>query len=91
MFPARDIIDLLQARASTGRNAFQIVETTFAKIIAALRRHPHFAGIRLFELELLLADERCEVEKILFNEMRDCIHLDDAEDAVRRCLPDEGD
>ena len=34
---SRDICDLLQARASTGRNAFQIVETAFAKIIARLR------------------------------------------------------
>ena len=87
MFPARDIIDLLQARVSSGRAASQIIDNMFENVIAVLRRDPRFAGISLFELELLFADARCEVEKILFNEMRDRIHLDDAEDAVRRCLP----
>jgi hypothetical protein len=40
----------------------------------------------LFELELLLANQRSEAEKILFSEMRDRVRLDDAEDAVRLCL-----
>jgi hypothetical protein len=89
MFPARDIIDLLQARASSGRAASQIIDNMFENVIAVLRRDPRFAGISLFELELLFADARCEVEKILFNKMSDRIHLDDAEDAVRRCLPED--
>jgi len=83
---SRDICDLLQARASTGYDAFQIVETTFAKIIAALRRDPRFTNIPVFELELLLADPRGETERTLFAEMRDRVHLDDAEDAVHLTL-----
>ena len=86
MFPARDIIDLLQARASTGRNAFQIVETVFAKIIAKLRRDPRFDGISQFEFELLLADVSSEAEKVLFAEMHDRVLLADAEHAVHQCL-----
>jgi hypothetical protein len=83
---SRDICDLLEARASSGRNAFEIVETTFTKIIAALRRDPRFTNIPVFELELLLADSRGETERTLFAEMRDRIHLDDAEDAVHHTL-----
>jgi hypothetical protein len=89
MYPARDIIDLLQARASSGRNAFRIAETVFTRIIVVLRRDPRFAGLSLFELELLLADEYREAEKTLFMQMRDRIHLDDAEDAVRCYLPED--
>ena len=87
--PARDIIDLLEARASTGRGAFDYVKTLFTKIIITLRRDPRFAQIPLFELELLLRNEHCEAEKILFNEMRDRVALHDAEDAVRLCLGDD--
>ena len=84
----RDICDLLEARANSGRKAFQYVEALFTKVAAALRRDPRFATITLFELELLLANERCEAEKILVDEMRDRIRLDEAEDAVRCCLSD---
>ena len=85
--PARDIIDLLEARASSRRDAFAIAETMFTKIIAILRRDSRFAGASLFELELMLADVRSETEGLLFNEMRDRVHVDDAQDAVRCCLP----
>jgi hypothetical protein len=37
MSPAGDIVDLLQARASSGRNAFRIVDSLFTKIIADRR------------------------------------------------------
>jgi hypothetical protein len=83
---SRDICDLLESRASSGRDAFAIVETTFAKIIAVLRRDPRFTNIPVFELELLLADSRGETETTLFAALRDRIHLDDAEDAVHRTL-----
>jgi hypothetical protein len=82
----RDISDLLEARANNGHGASRYVEVLFAKIIAALRRDPRFATITLFELELLLADERNEAEKFLFNALRDRVQLDDAIDAVHRCL-----
>jgi hypothetical protein len=85
----RDICDLLESRASSGRAAFVIVENLFAKIITILRRDSHFAGTSLFELELMFADARREAESALFREMRDRIHIDDAQDAVRCCLPDE--
>ena len=53
MTAARDICDLLQARSSSGRQAFEIVDAVFAKIIAILRRR---FGIGQFEAELLLVD-----------------------------------
>ena len=66
MFPARDIIDLLQARASSGRDASRIVESLIAKIITKLQRDPRFDGVSHFEFELLLADVSSEAEKVLF-------------------------
>jgi hypothetical protein len=86
MTPARNICDLLQARTSSGRQAFEIVDAVFAKIIAILRRR---FGIGHLEAELLFADVIREHEGIVFNALRDCIPLDDAEDAVRLCLGDE--
>jgi hypothetical protein len=85
----RDILDLLEARASSGRDAFRISENTFTKIITVLQRDPRFAGITRFELELMLINQCREFEEILFNEMRDRIHLDDAEDAVCLCLGED--
>jgi hypothetical protein len=89
VFPARGIIDLLQARASSGRDAFRIVETVFAKIIAKLRRDPRFAGISQFELELLLADISRDAETRLFREMYLRIDLADAVFAIHQCLGEE--
>jgi hypothetical protein len=83
---SRDICDLLESRASSGRSAFEYVKTLFTQIITTLRRDPRFAEMTLFELELLLANQPSEAEKILFSEMRDRVRLDDAEDAVRLCL-----
>jgi hypothetical protein len=89
MFPARDIVDLLQARASSGRQASRIVEAIFAKIVVRLRRDPRFAGVSPFEFDLLLADISSEAEKVLFAELRDRIALHDAEHAVHQCLGEE--
>ena len=89
MFPAGDIIDLLQARASSGRNAYRIIETVFTKIIAKLRRDSRFAGISQFEMELLLADVSNDAGNLLFAEMRDRVLLADAEHAVHQCLGEE--
>jgi hypothetical protein len=89
MFPAGNIVDLLQARASTGRDAFRITERLFAKIIAKLRRDPRFAGVSQFEFELLLADVSSEAETVLFAEMCDRVRLADAEHAVHQCLGEE--
>ena len=89
MFPARDIIDLLQARASSGRAASQIVDNMFANVIAVLRHDPRFAGISQFEFELLLADVSNDAEKMLFAEMCDRVLLADAEHAVYECLGEE--
>lgn len=82
----RDIIDLLQARASSGGTAFEISETIFAKIIAVLRRR---FSVGTVDAELMLADVIREHEDALFNALRDRVHLDDAEDAVRLCLGDD--
>jgi hypothetical protein len=86
---SRDICDLLQARASTGRNAFRIVESLIAEIIAKLRRDSRFAGISQFEMELLLADVSNDAGNLLFTEMRDRVLLADAEHAVHQCLGEE--
>jgi hypothetical protein len=79
---SRDLCDLLQARASDGRKAFDIVEATFTKIITTLRRDPRFIDITAFEFELMFANLRGEIERALFGEMVARIHLDDAENAV---------
>ena len=89
VFPAGDIIDLLQARASSRRNAYRIIQTVFAKIVARLRRDPRFAGIGQFEMELLLADVSNDAGNLLFAELRDRIALHDAEHAVCQCLGEE--
>jgi hypothetical protein len=83
VFPADDIIDLLQARASSGRAAFEIVNAIFAKVIAVLQRR---FGIGYLETELLLVDLIREHENTLYAALRDHVHLNDAEDAVRLCL-----
>ena len=83
---ARDIIDLLQARTSSGRDAFQIADNMFAKLIAVLRRR---FDIEYLEAELLFADLIREHENTLYAALRDHIHLNDAEDAVRRFLPED--
>jgi hypothetical protein len=86
MFPARDIIDLLQARASSGRAAFEITDNMFAKLIVVLRQRFNIGHL---EAELLLADLIRELEATLYAALRDHIHLNDAEDAVRLCLGDD--
>jgi hypothetical protein len=89
MSSVRDICDLRQARAASGRNAFQIVKTSFASIITTLQRDARFADITRFDFELLLANEYRDLEKILFQEIHDRVHLDEAEDAVRCCLGED--
>jgi hypothetical protein len=89
VFPAGDIIDLLQARANSGRNAFRIVDSLFTKIIAKLRRDPRFDGVGQFEFELLLADVSNDAGNLLFAEMRDRVLLADAEHAVHQCLGED--
>jgi hypothetical protein len=69
----------LESFAATGREAFRIIETLFDGIVTALRRDQRFANISLRELELLLADKRCEAEQHLFAELRDRVHLDDVD------------
>jgi hypothetical protein len=84
----RDIIDLLQARASSGRAAFEIADDLFAKLIAVLQRR---FGIGYLEAELLLADLIREHENRLYVALHNSLDLDDAKDAVCRCLPGEED
>jgi hypothetical protein len=86
VFLARDIIDLLQARANSGHAAFEIVDDMFAKVIAVLQQR---FGIEYLEAELLFADLIREHENTLYEALRDQVHLDDAEDAVRVCLGDD--
>ena len=83
---AQQIIDLLEARAHSGRDAFAISRGLFDEIIAIL--HARF-GLNYFESELLLIAAIRKYESVLFVALRDRVHLDDAEDAVRLCLGDE--
>jgi hypothetical protein len=83
---SRDLLDLLQARASDGRKAFALTDAVFTNIITALRRNPCFANLTTFKFELLLADARREMEQALFTEMAARMHLDDAANAVEVVL-----
>ena len=82
----RDICDLLQARSSSGRDAFRISGALFDQIIAILRRR--FA-ISYLDAEVLLGNAIRNHEDALFDALRDHIHVDDATDAVRLCLGDD--
>jgi hypothetical protein len=69
----------LEPFASNGGEAFEIIDSLVAEIVAALRRDQRFAAMRLQELELLFADARADAERRLFNELRDHVHLDDVD------------
>jgi hypothetical protein len=69
--------DELEAYAADGREACEITDKIFDGIVAALRRNPRFATMRLQDLELLFADTRADAERRLFNELCGCIRLDD--------------
>jgi hypothetical protein len=71
------LCDRLATYASDGRRAYKIVDTLFAGIIVALRRDPRFRAVPIFDLELLLADTRADIEKHLVRELRDRIHIED--------------
>jgi hypothetical protein len=68
--------DELEPFASNGREAFRIVENVFDGIVAAIRRDPRLAEMKMQGLELLFADVRAETERCLFDELRDRVHLD---------------
>jgi len=74
----REICNLLRACTSSGREAFKIVEILFTDFLTALRRDPRLAGITVSEFELIIADARNDFEQLLFREMRDRIHIEDA-------------
>jgi hypothetical protein len=65
--------------ATTGHEAFRIVDDLFANIIASLRRDQRFTMVRPSEFDLLLADVRHDVEQRLFDELHDRVHLDDVD------------
>jgi hypothetical protein len=69
----------LEAFASSGREAFQIIERLFNDIFAALRRDRRFADIRQQEFDLLLADARADAEQRLFDELCGRVRLDEVE------------
>ena len=69
----------LEPFASSGRKAFRITTSMFDAIVIALRRDRRFAGIKAYELDLLLADARTEMERRLFDELRDRVHLGDVD------------
>jgi hypothetical protein len=80
------IHDLLAARASSGRDAYEISETTFEKVNAMLRQR---FGVTYSQAELLLIDVAREHEQTLYVALRNRLNLDDVEDAIRLCLRDD--
>jgi hypothetical protein len=82
----RNIHDLLAARASSGRDAYQITEATFTKVNGVLRQR---FGLTYLEAEQLLVDVEREHEKTLYAALRNRLDLDDALDAVARCMGDD--
>ena len=85
MFPASDILDLLESRASNGRAAFELADDLNAKLVAVLRQR---FGIGRLEAELLIVDPMREHERRLYAALHDQIHLDNAIDAVVAVLPE---
>jgi len=76
------LCERLATYASDGRRAYEIVDTLFSGIVEALRRDPRFHAVPIFDLELLLADTRADIEKQLVRELRDRIRIEDVgEDA----------
>ena len=71
--------DELEPFASSGREAFRIAENLLDSIVAVLRRDRRFANISLREFELLFADPRADMERHLFDQLRDRVHLDDVD------------
>jgi hypothetical protein len=63
--------------AASGRRAYGIVDVIFADVMIGLRKDSRFRAVSTFDLELLLADARRNVESLLLRELRDRIHLDD--------------
>jgi hypothetical protein len=61
------------------REAGRVVQDLLDDAVAALRRDRRFAGIRLFEFDLILADVRGNAERRLFEKLRDRVHLDDVD------------
>jgi hypothetical protein len=86
MSQTQEIIDLLQARASSGRDAFSISRVLFDDIITILRKR---FGISYHEAELLLIGVIRKHEDTLFELRHEHLHLDDASAAVRICLDGE--
>jgi hypothetical protein len=80
---AREICDLLEARASSGDQAFQMSKALATRLIAVLRRR---FGINYLDAELLLADVMREHEDALYAALHERVSLDDALDAVHRCF-----
>ena len=66
--------------AADGRRAYRIVDALFLEIISTLRRDPRLHELSAFDLELLLADVRTDVERQLVRELRDRIHIGHIED-----------
>jgi hypothetical protein len=77
-----DIRDMLLARATDGDRGYKLVDDLLDDIIALLRQNPRFR-IPRFEFELLFADLHQHFADVLADELRNKIHIDDAEDVVR--------
>jgi hypothetical protein len=56
--------DELEPFASNGREAFKIIDSLFAGIVAALRRDQRFADLRLQDLELLFAELATAAQRV---------------------------
>jgi hypothetical protein len=85
----RAIRDDLAAWASDGRNAYTLVDDLWTRILAALRRDPRFAGMKVLDFELVTARVRADAEEELFDALHKRLHLEDAEYVVAQYMEDE--
>jgi hypothetical protein len=86
---ARDLYDALAAWASDGREAQNITDEVFDRIVCALRRDARFGNIPAAEFELLFADAARDLEAELFGALRGHVHLDDAGIVLNRLLGED--
>jgi hypothetical protein len=63
-----------------GSEAFAVAETIVVGVIAVLRKR--FPNLSVFELELLLADVRRDIENMLFGIVHNTVDRDAAVDVI---------
>jgi hypothetical protein len=69
----------LEMYASSGREAYGIIDDLFVAVFGALHKDARFATVRLQEFELLLANVRADAKRRLFDQLHNRVHFDDVD------------